>query len=288
MWSHLLRRQGALLGAGLLAAGLVGAAASSAQAATQAALTNSPRAATTRSARLAVVVSITTFGQRERLAMTGVSSPSAADLHLSVAAARFELRRIGQSLYVHYPSGATSPLPKGKTWAVVSLAAFDRQLGLVLPGLFLGAGRPLSATSVLNQLAQVSFKPPVAVGTARIHGLATTAYELEIDPAKAERGFLGPANGMLMPLLGGAFPRQVDVTVWEDHAGRLVQLHSALALHAGLAGTSLLLHVGVLAQTFGFGTPVRVSRPPAARTSAISASALASGLFALVGLGGQG
>lgn len=279
------RRAAATAAAGLLAAGLAAAAPAGASGA-------SPRAArghavAPASERLALVLTATVAGQHQRMTMTGIAGPSAADLHLATAGTRIEVRRIGPTLYVHLPPGASSPLPAGKTWGAVSLAAVRRQLGAGLPGLAApAAGTAPSAQRVLRTLAALGASRPVKVGAARIHGIATTASRVEVDPAKALAGLPKQTRSALGSLLGGALAPKVGVVVWQDAAGHLVQLRTGLPLRVNVSGLKLSVHLSVVTQAWDFGVPVHVARPPAAATGTLPVSALGTTGLGLGGLGG--
>lgn len=277
------RRVGAAAGAGLLAAGLAVAAAAAPVGASPR-TGHAARAAAPSSERLALVLTLTVAGQHQRVTVTGVAGQHAADLHVSAAGSRVEVRRIGPTLYVHVPRGTSSPLPAGKTWGAVSIAAVRRQAGAGLPGLSPTGATPVSAGTVLRTLAGLGSTAPVRVGTARVHGIATTASRVEVDPAKALARLPKATRGTLGSLLGSTTSK-VAVTLWQDAAGRLVQLQTGLPLHLHVRGLSLSLHLGVLAQAWGFGVPVHVVRPPASATGTLPASALGTTALGLGGLG---
>lgn len=280
------RRVGVALGAGLLAAGLAAGAATAPVGASPRP-DRAARAATPTSERFALVLTVTLGGQPQRVTMTGVAGPSRADLHLTAAGSHIEVRRIGATAYVHVPPGTSSPLPAGKTWGAVSVAALRRRLGVSLPGLSAPAGATsVSAAGVLRTLAGMGSGTPAKVGSARIHGIATTAYRVTVDPAKVLARLPKATRDTLGSLLGGTTASKVPVTFWQDRAGRLVQLRTGLPLQVHASGLSLSLHLGVLAQAWDFGVPVHVVRPPAAATGTLPASSLGAAALGLGGLGG--
>lgn len=284
---HHRRARPALIGATLLAGGL---AAGTTAIATAGASASPPAAApAATSDRFAASLGITIQGQPVRVTMSGVASATEADLRLGIPGTSIEVRRIGQTLYVDFPPGTKgTSLPAGKSWGAVSLAAFERKVGIPLPGLgSSGQGSFLSPGAVLSSLSAVTAGPPRKVGTATIHGMASTAYSATIDLAKVAKSVPASQAASLKQLLGAAKLSNLPLTVWVNAAGRLVQLHAAFPFSFNLVGTTMSLKLDVLAQEWDFGAPVHVSAPPASQVAQLPTSALGGSALGL-GLGGLG
>lgn len=296
--AHHRRAPQAVLGAtllvGSLAAGALGTAGASTPAGRPALRAATARAAQAPSSeRVAVTLTVTLQGQRLPVSLTGVAGPTVADLHLVAAGTAIEVRRLGGTVYVHFPPGTKTGLPAGKSWGSVSLAAVDRQLGIVLPGLS-PAGKASSGTlapdELLAAIKKLASGPLRKVGAAKIHGIATTAYRASVDPAKLLGAAAAAASPTLKQLLGSVLKlKSVPFTIWVDAAGQVVQLNAAVPLALSFAGAKIDAKVAVLAQQWAFGVPVHVVAPPASQVAPIPLSALrASGAGALGGLGGLG
>ena len=285
------RASPAVIGAALLAGGMAIGALGTAGASTARAPRRAHAVAATTE-RLAVNATIVLQGQHLGVSLSGVAGPTSADLHVVAAGTAVELRRIGNTVYLHLASATKTGLPAGKTWGSVSLAAVDKQIGISLPGLSAsGQAGGLGPGQLLSDLAKVSSSPPRKVGTATIHAIPTTAYQLNLDVAKllAGAGAGAAKSAILKQLLGSALSlTSVPTTVWVDAQGRLVQLHVAVPLTLGFAGVKIHASVDVLAQGWAFGVPVRVSPPPASLVAPLPLSALSAGagLNALGGLAG--
>lgn len=283
------RASSAVIGAALLAGGMaIGALGTAGTSGATVPRGAHVVAATTE--RLAVNATIVLQGQHLGVSLTGVAGPTSADLHVVAAGTAVELRRIGSTVYLHLPPGTKTGLPAGKTWGSVSLAAVSKQIGIPLPGLSpSGQAGGLGPGQLLSDLAKASSSPPRKVGTATIHSIPTTAYQLHLDVAKLLGGAGAAKSAVLKQLLGPARSlTSVPTTVWADPQGRLVQLHVAVPLTLGFAGVRIHASVNVLAQGWDFGVPVHVSPPPASLVAPLPPSALSAGagLNALGGLAG--
>lgn len=292
---HHRRVSGIALGASLLAAtagaGAVATAGASSVPASRAA--RAAHAAAT-SEQFSLTETISLQGQKLTVSMNGVAGPTLADLHISAAGTAIELRRVGGTVYLHLPPGTKAGLPAGKTWGSLSLSAVSKQLGqlgVAVPGLS-AAGRGASGLGVgtlLSQLAKMSTAPPRKVGAATIHGIATTAYQITIDPSKVFGGLGASASATVKQLLGSVLGmKSLPMTLWADAAGQVVQLHVALPLNLGFAGAKIHGSITLLMQGWDFGVPVHVAAPPAAQVAPIPLSALGSAAGGLGGLGGLG
>ena len=82
--SYQRRVRAAMVGTSVLAAGLA-AGAAAVPAGASAAAGHVARAAAPTSERLALLLTVTLAGQHQRMTMTGIAGPTAADLHLSAA-----------------------------------------------------------------------------------------------------------------------------------------------------------------------------------------------------------
>lgn len=286
--AHHRRAWQAAVGATLLTGGLAAGALAPAGASTRPAVAR-PRLATPTTERLAVTATIAIEGQHVGVSLTGVAGPTMADLHVVAAGTALEMRRVGGTVYLHFPPGTKTGLPKGKTWGSVSLAALDHQLGVSLPGLSAtGAASPLGPGGLLGALAKVTTAPPKKVGVKTVHGIATTEYRADLDVAKIFAA-IPPAQSAALKQLAGSVLQATSIPVlaWVDGKGQVVQLHVAVPISMHFAGAKIHGSLALLAQGWDFGVPVHVTPPPAAQVAALPLSALGSaGATGLGGLGG--
>jgi hypothetical protein len=232
-----------------------------------------------KSAKLALVEHLSLAGHKITAHGTGVDdfAHHTLDVTTTVAGQQIEVRKVGQVLYSRLPSAAASGLPGSKPWVSINLSALlQHATGSSLSQL--EAGQQDDPAAILAYLKQASAGGLHKVGTSNVRGVPTTEYTAKIDlnkVAAAQGGKLGDVIKSEVKTLGtSTYP----MSVWVDHQGLVRQLTSRLSASPtapsipGSSGSSGSVHVNVVAtiQFFDFGTPVKVTPPPASQTNDIT------------------
>jgi hypothetical protein len=219
-------------------------------------------------------LSVAVTEQADFRTLQGTGTMEVAGLPASSNPGALHLVFTEQGVYLE-TTGRFASLGGGKPWAEIQASS--------LGSLFADAA-PKSGAGPLSSLAAICIGDPTAVldlldttalsatrvGPASVAGVATTAYDVTIDPAAAERSASGPAASVFSGL--GSSP--VMLEVWLDHAGRLVQLQdrtkaTTSSSSSAAAGGEI---TGVLVRLDDFGTPVTVTVPPASEVAVPTSS----------------
>lgn len=158
-------------------------------------------------------------------------------------------------VYVHQPPSATGALPPGKTWILAPLTQSET-VATNFPQFVLQV-EDLNPALLLGQVAWgATSAAPLAAGSS------TRGYLVRVDLARAASHTVGPAAVALtramqfeQTALGGgpgASAPPVEVRVWVDGSGRVVQIQSSPP-GSGVGTTTFALS--------GFGSRVTVSPP---------------------------
>lgn len=170
---------------------------------------------------------------------------------------------IPPKMYMKLPGGAHGPLPRGKSWIAVDAAASGGP-GTFLPGPFGSTG----PQDLLSSLTAISGSV-TNLGRATIRGVGVTHFQVNVDPAKAasqvprwrRAGFQAFAHS-----LGAA---TIPVDLWVDRQNLVRRMRTSLHPPAGL-GMPSSARITQTVDFYDFGTPVRVSAPPAAHVASMS------------------
>jgi hypothetical protein len=164
-----------------------------------------------------------------------------------------------------------SSLPHGKTWIAIDTGASsvspDEMLGLTGIG-----GNP---ADMLESLMAVAGSERI-VGSARVRGVLTTEYQVNVDPAKMAAKAPASDRASLRQFTQTLGKGTIPVEVWVDshHQVRQVRLSLHLPDDADAPANARLT------ETLGFydfGVPVRISAPPASQVASESAEQVAVG-----------
>jgi hypothetical protein len=120
------------------------------------------------------------------------------------------------------------------------------------------------------------------LGTARVRGVPTTEYQVNIDPAKLAAKVPAAERSSVRQFSQSLGKGTVPVDVWVDsrHEVRQVRVSLQMSDGEGLPGNARLTET---LDFYDFGVSVRVSAPPASQvtnlgaTGDVSAGAVASG-----------
>lgn len=180
----------------------------------------------------------------------GTTSPA---LHLVFAQGNLYLQATGQ----------LANLGGGKPWVSITPSSLSQLFSGVVPGSAAGpiasavTADPLSVLGILDT-ADLS---AARIGSRTVAGVATTEYDVTVDPVAAAKHASGAAQKLFTSL--GTKP--VTVQVWLDGQNRLVQFQAtatgAPASSPASSGTSAA-PIGVTVVMTKFGSPVSVTVPP--------------------------
>jgi hypothetical protein len=195
---------------------------------------------------------------------TDLSGTGNGEFTLVTAGQSIQTRVIGKVLYELLPPAARSAVPGKKPWVRIDTAKAAA-----------GSNGTVSAPDVAQSLGYLQNAQNVTkVGTETVDGTSTTHYRFQAALPRTSASQLGVS-----------LPTSVPVDVWVDGQQRIreerIQLTitaSATASASASASTQSVTSTTDLKMS-GFGTPVKVTAPPAAQTADLTgaaASALAT------------
>ncbi len=187
---------------------------------------------------------------------TDLSGTGNGEFTLVTAGQRIQTRVIGKVLYEQLPPAARSAVPGKKPWVRIDTAKAAA-----------GSDGTVSAPDVAQSLGYLQNAQNVTkVGTETVDGTSTTHYRFQAALPRTSASQLGVS-----------LPTSVPVDVWVDGQQRIreerIQLTitaSATASASASAGTQSVTSTTDLRMS-GFGTPVKVTAPPAAETADLTA-----------------
>lgn len=202
----------------------------------------------------------------------------AADMHMHVVSpngAALSMREIMRwpVLYMQSPAFA-SVTRVHRPWVRLDMAGVERAHGIDLNALEgAGSGDPAQMLSTLEgESDSISI-----LGHTTVRGVRTTHYHAVIDLSKVARS-ASPAlraaarrsEARLEAMLG---KHRMPMDVWIGADGRVRRV--AYRMSVPVPGTGTVTTTDVRMDMFGFGVPVHVTAPPAARTTDITATVAA-------------
>jgi hypothetical protein len=219
------------------------------------------------SAQLSMTEHLEASGNDETVVSTGVTRLGGAagrakgSFTVRADGHRIAVRVLGRTLYEQLPPGAArAKLSGGKPWIKVDTTRLPAGAGS-------GSDGTAQAPDAGAQLDYLKGAGTVhRVGTATVDGTATTHYRTTVNS--------GALGGTAAHVSG-----RVPVDVWIDSHHRVRQERLTLHLTAAAGTTSSGATPGsarrtavvtVVMRLTGFGTPVHVTAPPAARTTDVT------------------
>lgn len=178
-------------------------------------------------------------------------------------------------LYVKFSDGGPT-LPHGKTWAVIDTGTSGSSADSLAP-----FGAESDPADMLASLEAIAGSERI-LGTARVRGVPTTEYQVNIDPAKLAAKVPASERASVRQFIQSLGKGTVPVDVWVDSQNEVRQVRVSLHMSEGGA----LPENARLTETldfYDFGVAVRVSAPPASQvtnlgaTGDVSVGAVASG-----------
>jgi hypothetical protein len=163
------------------------------------------------------------------------------------------LRIVDGAIYAKVPEAMASLSPK--PWLKLDVAALGAAVGQF------GSQNPADHLDMLAGMTDVT-----EVGSEKIDGVETTHYRGKVDVAKAIKAATNPAARKNLESAAKAMATAtMPADVWIDKQGRLRKMTFTMtakpAAGSGVKGNATM----VGAATFSdFGTPVKVTAPPAA------------------------
>ncbi len=176
-------------------------------------------------------------------------------------------------VYIRSPAFAALE-KRGRPWVKMNMARIGRAQGINLNALA-GAGNddPSQMLSVL----QGESDSIETVGHATVRGVGTTHYHAVIDLSKvaasaspALRAAVRRSEARLEAVLGA---HTLPMDVWIGTDGRVRRLAYSVTVPLGVNGETMTMRLTL--DMYGFGAPVRVTAPPAAQTTDITAAVAA-------------
>jgi len=175
-----------------------------------------------------------------------------AQMSVTVAGQKMEVRMIGTDLYMQLPAQAAAAVPGGKKWVTMSFDDLGSTAGVDMSGLADALQNPAAS---IDKFAKY-ITGGTYVGPAKVDGVDTKQYDFVVD-AKGAMAQMMP--GGLPTGSGVNLPDSVHESVWIDDDGHPVQMK----MEMGDLGTTTM-HLS------DFGAKVDVTAPPAGDVADLS------------------
>jgi hypothetical protein len=230
-------------------------------------LTAYTRTAAAKTAKVAMVDSLSSPGETITISGSGAMAfdDKMADLTLSVPqAGTFAIRVISPEVYIEVPAPLRSKLPGDKQWLSLNANTVARsKLGASLSQLSRSSGMP---TQTLAYLQGVSTHGVTEVGRTTIRGTATTQYKVTVNLTKMVAHKSAQAQAAVKKLELVLHRSTLPVQVWMDAEGRARQVRVQVPVPSPSGSSTSPTTGGTVTATidfYDFGTPVHVTAPPA-------------------------
>jgi hypothetical protein len=185
-------------------------------------------------------------------------------MHMTVPGAPgpMDIEMVFQNLVIYMKYPAIAELPGSKPWIRMDLEKMGKETGMDLGALTQGANNdPSQALDYLRGVSDVE-----VVGEEEVRGAPATHYKGEIDfdkvvsqaPADLQERIKASID-LLKDSIGGS---TIPVEVWIDEEGRVVRMVQDISFTEGAQKGSTM---SMTAEFFDFGTPVKITTPPASQ-----------------------
>ncbi|QIN81316.1 hypothetical protein GBA63_00770 [Rubrobacter tropicus] len=183
----------------------------------------------------------------------------------------FEMRQIGNTVYMKMPEGGPAQMPGARPWIRVDLDdAYEREYGAnpaQMPGG--AAGDPTRQLEYLRGVSDSVEK----VGTEKVRGVQTTRYEAILDLRKEAAGRGAEVREAQEEIIEQIGTSKLPVEVWLDDQNRVRRYAMDVAVpvpeNASAPGMPEggKMRTSMVAEYYDFGTPVEVQAPPQEQTT---------------------
>ena len=184
---------------------------------------------------------------------------------------RFEMRQVGEMVYMRTPEGFAAQMPGTRPWIEVDMETIrGRQSGADLGQMEMGIAQ--DPTGELEYLRGVSDSVE-RVGIEKVRGTRTTHYRAEIDLKKAAAKEGADARETYDEMIEKLGASRIPVQVWLDEQSRIRRYvldmtapmpENTASPNASREDAKMRMHM--VAEYYDFGTPVNVQAPPPDQT----------------------
>lgn len=179
-------------------------------------------------------------------------------------------------MYIKISGDGSMGLPHGKTWVAIDTGtALGSTVSPLSP---FGGGDP---ADMLTSLTAIAGGERV-LGTGTVRGVRVTEYQVDIDPAKIVGKLSGQGRASLRQFAKSLGKGTIPVDVWVDGQNQVRQMRLAVPMpaFAQLPGNARLTET---IDFYDFGTPVRVSAPPASQVVSMGSAGMLGSSVSVAG-----